>query len=103
MRTAIGEQLRHEVELAPDRRLVFGLDPRTDAELAPREAQDKRPSVADRAVLPVRHALVVEAQHEFALGEHVDVHEPPPLRPELLVEAPAEAFDLVARVRLGGK
>ena len=58
---------------------------------------------ANRAVLPPRHALVVEAQHAFALGEHMDVHQPPPLRPELLVQALAEPLDLVTGIRLRGK
>ena len=67
------------------------------------EAHRERPPVAERAVLPARHALVVEAQHQLALGKRVDVHEPPPLRPQLLVQPPAEALDLVASVRLCGK
>ena len=87
---AVRQQLGDEVELAPDGSLVLDLDPRANAELAFRPAHDHRPPEAERAILPGRHALVVEAQHQLALREHVRVHEPPARRPEPLVEAPAK-------------
>ena len=37
------------------------------------------------------------------LGQHVDVHQPPALRPELLVKAPAERLDLQPCAALGRK
>ena len=103
VRTAVREQSCHVVELAPDRGLVLSLAPRMDVQLAPQEANDQRPPVADRAVLPGGHAVVVEAQDELALGEHVDVQQPSPRRPQLLIEAPAQALNLAARRGLLGK
>ena len=103
MLAAVREQLGDEVELAPDRGLVLGLDPRADGEFAPRPAHGERPSEAERTILPTRHALVVEAQHELALGEHVDVHQPSARRPESLVETPAQPLDLGALRRLSGE
>ena len=49
------------------------------------------------------HALVVVRQREIRLGQHVDVHQPPALRPELLVKAPAERLDLQPCAALGRK
>ena len=98
-----GEPFCHEVELVPHRLLVFGLDPRADAELARDEAGHEGPAVAHRRGLPGRDTVVVEAQRQPALSQHVDVHQPPPARAEALVEAPAQALDLAARALLHGE
>ena len=103
VRATVGEQLRDEVELAPDRRPRPRPRPPGGCRARAQEAHGERPAEPQRAILPSRHALVVEAQHEVGLGEHLDVHEPPAPRPEPLVEAPAEPLDLGTLGRLGGE
>src|SRR6185312_2139597 len=101
--TTVGEKLRDEVELAPDGRLVVDLDPGADPESTTDEAPRERPAEADRAVLPARDALVVEVERELGLREHMHIHQPPPARPELGVQTPAESFVLATRGGVRGE
>ena len=55
---------------------------------------------AHRAILPRGTPGVVEAQHQLALGEHVDVHQPPAARPQLRRRSGGRAARPRARPRL---
>ena len=94
VRAAVGQQARDEVELALDDCLVLDLDAGGDVELAASPAHGHRPADSDGAVLPGRHTLVVEPQHQIGLGEHVDVNEAPRPRPERFIEAATKLLRL---------
>src|SRR6185312_10680157 len=100
VRPPVLEQRGREVELAPDGARVLALDAGPDRERTPDEELHRRPSVTNDARLPRRDALVVEAQREPTVAQHVYVHQPPRRGAEDRVEATTEPIDLDASALL---
>ena len=62
-----------------------------------------RKYMSDRGKIRSRRVTGNCAQHQRALGKHLHVHQPPPGRPEAIVQALAELLHLTPLLRICGE